>query len=94
VSRGLAPASPARAADRTGRVPDGPAGSPEAGAAGSTYTCSKLEGKLKLGEGEGDFTLWLCENLPGGQVRAELSFKGENGDTKVIYEPHEIHIEK
>jgi hypothetical protein len=58
------------------------------------YECARLEGKVKYGLSEGTMTVWLNQEIPGGQVRAEMSLSGSAGFVKITATPKDLHIEK
>jgi hypothetical protein len=58
------------------------------------YECARLEGKVKFGLSEGTMTVWLNQEIPGGQARAEMSLAGTTGFVKITAAPKDLHIEK
>jgi len=61
---------------------------------GRTYSCAKLEGKIKYGPVEGTLRVWSNQELPSAQARMELVLPTPNGDAKIRVEPVEIHVER
>lgn len=57
------------------------------------YECARLEGKIKYGLSEGTMTVWLNQEIPGAQARAEMSLSGTTGLVKITAVPKEVHIE-
>jgi len=58
------------------------------------YECARLEGKVKFGLSEGTMTVWLNQEIPGAQARAEMSLRGSTGLVKITAVPKELHLEK
>ena len=58
------------------------------------YECARLEGKVKYGLSEGTMTVWLNQEIPGAQARAEMSLAGTTGFVKITAVPKDLHIEK
>ena len=58
------------------------------------YECARLEGKVKYGLSEGTMTVWLNQEIPGAQARAEMSLSGTTGFVKITAVPKDLHIEK
>jgi hypothetical protein len=58
------------------------------------YECARLEGKVKYGLSEGTMTVWLNQEIPGAQARAEMSLSGTTGSVKITAVPKDLHIEK
>ena len=58
------------------------------------YECARLEGKVKYGLSEGTMTVWLNQEIPGAQARAEMSLTGTTGTVKITAAPRDLHLEK
>ena len=56
--------------------------------------CSKLEGTAGVGNRDTKLVLWISHDVPGGQVRMELTGKTDLGVYKVASETVEIHEKK
>jgi len=62
-------------------------------AMGRTYSCTRLEGKVRQGDASGAMTLWHCRDLPGSQVRMDLALQGPKGFLRSRTEVVELHVE-
>jgi len=60
-------------------------------AAGRTFTCAKLEGKIRTNGLEGTITAWLVQEVPTSQVRMDLVLNGPDGALKIRVEAKEVH---
>jgi len=58
------------------------------------YECARLEGRVKYGLSEGTMTVWLNQEIPGGQARAEMTLSGTTGQVKITAAPKDLHVEK
>jgi hypothetical protein len=58
------------------------------------FECARLEGTIKYGLSEGTMAVWLNQEIPGGQARAEMTLRGSTGLVKITAVPKEFHIEK
>jgi len=61
---------------------------------GREYLCSKLRGKVKVGDADATLTAWLTQNIPGAQARLELKMNTPNGEFVMTVTPTEIHEEQ